>query len=119
MGPRAWRFDGFRYLIKQIDQSRVKSAYSVKQCIDTLCSQSWTASDDPHEIGVLLQRAYLVLLLLFVPVAVLWIFVEPVLLFLGQEPILSQMTQTFLRYLVIGMINARVLVAALILYAII
>ncbi|KAI9491945.1 mate-domain-containing protein [Zychaea mexicana] len=70
--------------------------------LDTLCSQSWTASDNPHEVGVLLQRAYLVLLLLFVPVAALWFFVEPVLLFLGQEVGLSQMTQLFLRYLTAG-----------------
>ncbi|KAI9266662.1 mate-domain-containing protein [Phascolomyces articulosus] len=70
--------------------------------LDTLCSQSWTASDNPHEVGVLLQRAYLVLLLLFVPIAVLWFFVEPVLLFLGQEVVLSQMTQVFLRYLTAG-----------------
>ncbi|KAI8146084.1 mate-domain-containing protein [Fennellomyces sp. T-0311] len=70
--------------------------------LDTLCSQSWTASDNPHEVGILLQRAYLVLLLLFVPIAALWIFVEPVLLSLGQELVLSQMTQVFLRYLTAG-----------------
>ncbi|KAI7859052.1 mate-domain-containing protein [Circinella umbellata] len=70
--------------------------------LDTLCSQSWTASDNPHEVGVLLQRAYLVLLILFIPIAVLWFFVEPVLLSLGQELLLSQMTQVFLRYLIAG-----------------
>ncbi|CAO3679261.1 unnamed protein product [Umbelopsis ramanniana] len=70
--------------------------------LDTLCSQAWTGSDNPHDIGVLLQRAYILLGLMFIPIAFLWWNVEQVLLYLGQEPELSRMAALFLRYLLIG-----------------
>ncbi|KAI8584062.1 hypothetical protein K450DRAFT_268056 [Umbelopsis ramanniana AG] len=70
--------------------------------LDTLCSQAWTGSDNPHDIGVLLQRAYILLGLMFIPIGFLWWNVEQVLLYLGQEPELSRMSALFLRYLLIG-----------------
>jgi multidrug resistance protein, MATE family len=69
---------------------------------DTLCSQAWTGSNNPHDIGVLLQRAYILLGLMFIPIAFLWWNVEQVLLYLGQEPELCRMAALFLRYLLIG-----------------
>lgn len=69
---------------------------------DTLGSQAWTGAEDPHEVGVHLQRAILILTVLFIPIAGLWWWAEPVLLLLGQEPELSRMSALFLRWLLIG-----------------
>ncbi|KAJ2961481.1 hypothetical protein NQZ79_g3278 [Umbelopsis isabellina] len=70
--------------------------------LDTLCSQAWTGSNNPHVIGILLQRAYVLLGLMFIPIGILWWNVELLLLYLGQAPDLSRMAATFLRYLLVG-----------------
>ena len=70
--------------------------------LDTLASSTFTASKDKHDLGVLLQRAFLVYGLMYVPIAVLWIFSEPVFLALGQEPVIASGSQQFLRRLVPG-----------------
>jgi MATE family multidrug resistance protein len=70
--------------------------------LDTLCSQAWTGSDNPHVIGILLQRAYILLGLMFIPIGILWWNVEPLLIYLGQAEELSRMAATFLRYLLVG-----------------
>ncbi|MCJ1429267.1 hypothetical protein MMC29_007180 [Sticta canariensis] len=70
--------------------------------LDTLCSSTFTGSKNPHDLGVLLQRAFIILSLFFVPVAVLWIVSEPVFKVLGQSDQLSRDSATFLRCLVPG-----------------
>lgn len=70
--------------------------------LDTLCSSTFTASKNPHDIGILLQRAFIVLGLFYVPVAVLWIFSEPVFKLLGQDDQLSRDSARFLQCLVPG-----------------
>lgn len=70
--------------------------------LDTLCSSAFTGSKNPHDLGVLLQRAFIVLGLLYVPVAVLWIASEPVFLALGQPHQLSRDSSRFLRCLIPG-----------------
>ena len=70
--------------------------------LDTLCSSSYTGSKNPHELGIILQRAFLILGLFYVPVAVLWFFSEPVFRLLGQEPGLSRDSAKFLRCLIPG-----------------
>ena len=40
--------------------------------LDTLASSSFTGSKNKHDLGILLQRAFVVLTLFFVPVADLW-----------------------------------------------
>ena len=70
--------------------------------LDTLCSSTFTGSKNPHDLGVLLQRAFLVLGLFYVPVAVLWIFSEPVFLALGQDAQISRDSARFLRCLIPG-----------------
>lgn len=70
--------------------------------LDTLCSSSFTGGKNPHDLGVLLQRAFIVLGLLYVPVAVLWIFSEPVFRLLGQDDQLSRASAKFLQSLAPG-----------------
>lgn len=70
--------------------------------LDTLGSSTFTGSKDPHDLGVLLQRAFVVLTLFYVPVAVLWGFSEPVFRLLGQEAQLSRDSAKFLQWLIPG-----------------
>ncbi|KAG0038680.1 hypothetical protein BGZ82_011151, partial [Podila clonocystis] len=69
--------------------------------LDTLCSQSFT-SHHPHTLGLHLQRAILVLMLLFVPIAGVWLSSEHIFSLLGQEPALAQHAALFLRGLLPG-----------------
>jgi MATE family multidrug resistance protein len=70
--------------------------------LDTLASSTFTGSKNKHDLGVLLQRSFLVLGLFYVPVAILWLFSEPVFLALGQEPALSRDSAKFLGLLIPG-----------------
>ncbi|KAF9133355.1 hypothetical protein BGW39_009952 [Mortierella sp. 14UC] len=69
--------------------------------LDTLCSQSYT-SHHPHTLGLHLQRAILVLMLLFVPIAGVWLSSEYIFMLLGQEQALAQHAALFLRGLLPG-----------------
>ncbi|KAG0031904.1 hypothetical protein BGZ81_000334 [Podila clonocystis] len=69
--------------------------------LDTLCSQSFT-SHHPHTLGLHLQRAILVLMVLFVPIAGVWLSSEHIFSLLGQEPALAQHAALFLRGLLPG-----------------
>ncbi|CAG8395281.1 unnamed protein product [Penicillium salamii] len=69
--------------------------------IDTLASSSFTGSDK-RDLGILLQRGFLVLGLFYIPIAALWAFSEHVFLFLGQDPQLSRDSAYFLTGLIPG-----------------
>ncbi|KAF9573994.1 hypothetical protein BGW38_008362, partial [Lunasporangiospora selenospora] len=69
--------------------------------LDTLCSQSFT-SHHPHTLGLHLQRAILILLILFVPIAGIWLSSEHIFSLLGQEPALAQHAAIFLKGLLPG-----------------
>ncbi|KAG0010200.1 hypothetical protein BGZ80_001692 [Entomortierella chlamydospora] len=69
--------------------------------LDTLCSQAYT-SHHPHTLGLHLQRAILVLMVLFVPIAGIWLSSEHIFSLLGQEPALAQHAAIFLRGLMPG-----------------
>ncbi|KAI1319268.1 hypothetical protein EDD11_004405 [Mortierella claussenii] len=69
--------------------------------LDTLCSQSYT-SHHPHTLGLHLQRAILVLMLLFIPIAGIWLSSEHIFALLGQEPALAEHAAIFLRGLLPG-----------------
>ncbi|KAF9178618.1 hypothetical protein BGZ51_007616 [Haplosporangium sp. Z 767] len=69
--------------------------------LDTLCSQSYT-SHHPHTLGLHLQRAILVLMLLFIPIAGVWMSSEYVFLLLGQEKALAEHAALFLKGLLPG-----------------
>lgn len=70
--------------------------------LDTLCSTSFTASADPTELGILLQRAFIVLGGFYIPIATLWWFSESVFIALGQTPELAHDASIFLRALIPG-----------------
>jgi multidrug resistance protein, MATE family len=70
--------------------------------LDTLASSSYTGSKNPHDLGVLLQRGFFVLTLLYVPIAILWLFSAPVFRFLGQEEYICVQSAQFLTALIPG-----------------
>lgn len=70
--------------------------------LDTLASSSFTGSSNKHDLGVLLQRAFIILGLFYIPVVILWIFSEPLFKLLGQDADLSRESAKFLRSLIPG-----------------
>lgn len=70
--------------------------------IDTLASASFTGSKDKHDLGIILQRSFLVLGLLYIPVAILWLCSDPVFRALGQDAQLSHDSSKFLSVLALG-----------------
>lgn len=70
--------------------------------LDTLCSATFTGSKNPHDLGILLQRAFIVLGVFYIPVCILWIFSEPVFLALGQDAQISRDSARFLSCLIPG-----------------
>jgi MATE family multidrug resistance protein len=70
--------------------------------IDTLASATFTGSKNPHDLGIILQRAIVTLSIFYIPVAILWAFAEPVFLLLGQEAYLARDAARFLWVLIPG-----------------
>lgn len=70
--------------------------------LDTLASSAFTGSSDEVYLGVLLQRAFLVLGLMYIPVTVLWTYSEHLFIALGQDATLAKDTALFLTYLIPG-----------------
>jgi multidrug resistance protein, MATE family len=73
--------------------------------LDTLASSSYTGSKNPHDLGVLLQRSFLVLTLFYIPVAVLWVFSASIFRLLGQEEYICVQSAQFLTALIPGSIG--------------
>lgn len=70
--------------------------------LDTLGSSSFTGGENKHDLGILLQKAFLVLGAFYVPVVILWIFSEPLFIALGQDKQLSHDSARFLWCLIPG-----------------
>jgi MATE family multidrug resistance protein len=70
--------------------------------IDTLASASFTGSKNRHDLGIILQRSFVVLTLFYVPIALLWILSEPVFKALGQEDYIARDSARFLAVLAPG-----------------
>lgn len=70
--------------------------------IDTLASASFTGSKNRHDLGIILQRAFVVLLLFYLPIAVLWICSAPLFRALGQEEYIARDSAKFLTVLAPG-----------------
>ncbi|KAI9730350.1 MAG: hypothetical protein M1834_005860 [Cirrosporium novae-zelandiae] len=70
--------------------------------LDTVGSSTFTGSKNPHDLGILLQRAFIILTLFYIPVAILWLCSEPVFRALGQDPDLSRDSARFLSCLIPG-----------------
>ncbi|KAI9752730.1 MAG: hypothetical protein M1815_000297 [Lichina confinis] len=100
LSPEALATAAFSYMFAMCTAWLI--ALGGSTALDTLCSASFTGSKNPHDLGTLLQRAFFVLTLFYVPVAVLWFFSEPVFRLLGQEPGLCQSSAVFLTWLIPG-----------------
>ncbi|KAF4637072.1 hypothetical protein G7Y89_g1023 [Cudoniella acicularis] len=70
--------------------------------LDTLASSTFTGSKNPHDLGVLLQRAFIVLTAFYIPVAILWACSAPVFRLLGQEEYICIDSAKFLTALIPG-----------------
>ncbi|KAF2400227.1 MATE efflux family protein [Trichodelitschia bisporula] len=70
--------------------------------IDTLASATFTGSKNPHDLGIILQRAFILLLLFYIPVAALWAASEPIFKALGQEAYIARDAARFLTVLIPG-----------------
>lgn len=70
--------------------------------IDTLASATFSSSSDKHKVGVILQRAGIVLGVMYIPFAILWMFSAGFLRLLKQEEELADLVQQFLRVLIPG-----------------
>jgi MATE family multidrug resistance protein len=70
--------------------------------IDTLASATFTGSKNPHDLGVILQRAFVVLTIFYIPIVILWICAEPIFIALGQETYLARDAARFLTVLAPG-----------------
>jgi MATE family multidrug resistance protein len=71
--------------------------------LDTLCSQSFTGSEDQTSLGKHLQRGLVVSFLVCVPISCLWFFAEPVFLLFGQQKEISNLAGTFARWMIPGL----------------
>ena len=70
--------------------------------LDTLASSSFTGSKNKHDLGILLQRGFVVLTLFYIPIAIVWLCSEPIFKALGQSPQLSRDSAKFLSCLIPG-----------------
>ncbi|KAF2415961.1 MATE efflux family protein [Tothia fuscella] len=70
--------------------------------IDTIASATFTGSKNAHDLGIILQRAFIVLGLFYIPIVVMWIFSEPIFIALGQEAYLARDAAKFLTVLAPG-----------------
>lgn len=70
--------------------------------LDTLASSTFTGSKNKYDLGILLQRAFLVLGVLYIPVAIIWACSDPIFRALGQDPELSYQSSRFLTCLIPG-----------------
>ncbi|ORX54471.1 MATE efflux family protein [Hesseltinella vesiculosa] len=78
-------------------------AFGATTALDTLLSQAWTAACDKTLLGIHLQRALVILALLFIPIAAVWLNTTPILVhLLHQEYEVAYFTGIFMRYLLIG-----------------
>jgi MATE family multidrug resistance protein len=70
--------------------------------LDTLASSSYTGSKNPHDLGILLQRGFIVLTAIYIPVAFLWAFSASLFRALGQEEYICVDSAKFLTTLIPG-----------------
>lgn len=100
LSPEALATSSFAYMFAMATGWLI--ALGGTTAIDTLASASFTGSKNPHDLGIVLQRAFVVLLIFYIPVAVLWACTEPVFKALGQEAYLAHDAARFLTILIPG-----------------
>lgn len=100
LSPEALATAAFSYMFAMATGWLV--AFGGTTAIDTLASASFTGSKNRHDLGIILQRAFVVLLLFYLPIAVLWICSAPLFRALGQEEYIARDSAKFLTVLAPG-----------------
>nr|QEY08343.1 MATE efflux family protein member 5b [Crocus sativus] len=67
--------------------------------LDTLCGQSFGAKQH-HMLGIHMQRAMVVLMLVSIPLAIIWSYTGPLLIALGQDPEISEEAGLYATWLI-------------------
>lgn len=67
--------------------------------LDTLCGQSHGAKQH-HMMGILMQRAIFVLLLVSIPLAFMWAFTESLLILVHQDPVIAHEAGIYARFMI-------------------
>jgi MATE family multidrug resistance protein len=70
--------------------------------LDTLCSQAFTGSGNPHLVGIYFQRGILLSILIFCPISLLWWYSYDLLIYLNIDEELSLLCNVYLKVLLIG-----------------
>lgn len=70
--------------------------------LDTLCSQSFTSSEDKTIVGLHVQRCLALMSLLFIPVIALWWNAEYIFLLLRQEPMVAKLAGEYVRWMILA-----------------
>ncbi|KAJ1911619.1 ethionine resistance protein [Tieghemiomyces parasiticus] len=70
--------------------------------LDTLCSQSFTGTQDLHVVGTYLQRGIIVITACHIPIVLLWWHSEAILLLAHQDPDIAHLSGVYLRYQMLG-----------------
>lgn len=68
-------------------------------CLDTLCPQAFGAGK-LHQVGLHFQKCVLLILLCFIPIAVLWYFSEPIVALVVTEREVARLAALYLRIVV-------------------
>jgi MATE family multidrug resistance protein len=100
LSPEALATAAFSYMFAMSTAWLV--ALGGSTALDTLASSTYTGSKNPHDLGILLQRASIVLTALYIPVAILWACSAPVFRLLGQEEYICVESSKFLTALIPG-----------------
>lgn len=100
LSPEALATAAFSYMFAMASGWLV--ALGGTTAIDTLASASFTGSKNRHDLGIILQRAFVVLLLFYIPIAVLWVCSAPLFRALGQEEYIARDSARFLTVLAPG-----------------
>ncbi|KAM0719596.1 hypothetical protein Q7P37_003726 [Cladosporium fusiforme] len=100
LGPEALAVSAFCYMWAMCTAWLIGMGGTT--AIDTLASASFTGGKSKHDLGIILQRAFLVLGLFYVPVAILWLFSGPIFRTLGQEEFIARDGAKFLQILLPG-----------------
>ncbi|KAI0233242.1 ethionine resistance protein [Massospora cicadina] len=77
-------------------------AIGMSSALDTLCSQSFTGSNDPFAVGLHLQRGILISNVMFIPITVVWWFSEFLMRLLRLDPKLSSLCCMYLRIMILA-----------------
>lgn len=100
LSPEALATAAFSYMFAMCTAWLI--ALGGSTALDTLASSTFTGSKDPHDLGILLQRSFVILTAFYVPVAILWAYSAPVFRLLGQEEYICVDSAKFLTALIPG-----------------